>query len=270
MNPRDHQYFTPEWAALELIERHFSDLSPSDLVVEPSAGLGAFLKAIPHNVPALGVEIDPDLAAQCAQDTGREIITGDFRMAPLPKGVTTIVGNPPFHVATIEGFLKRIALILPEGGRCGLLLPCYALQTHQRVWRWHKHFSMSSEIIPRRLFPRLRLPLAFVMFTREEQRRMIGFALYRQAVEVDNLATEARRILEQGRPGRGVWLALVEAMLSQLGGEADLADLYAAIEPRRPTPNAWWKEKVRQILQLHFEPVAKGRWRLAHESSIAR
>lgn len=260
---RDHQYFTPEWAALELVDRHFSDLTFRDLVIEPSAGLGAFLKAIPESVPAIGVEIDPHLAEQCARYTGREIITGDFSMVKLPAGITAIVGNPPFHVPTIERFMTRASLVLPKGGRCGMILPAYAMQTHQRVWRWLDHFSILSEIIPRRLFPRLRLPLAFVVFTRDDHRTMVGLALYQQAVEVDGLARSARELLENGLPRRGVWLALVGSTLTTLGGEADLASIYAHIESRRPTTNAWWKEKVRQVLQLHFEPVARGRWRLA-------
>lgn len=257
------QYFTPEWAASELVERFFADLGPSDLVVEPSAGLGAFLKALPASVPAFGVEIDPEVAQRARENTGREILTGDFCMVPLPPGVTAMVGNPPFHVPTIDRFIKRAGVILPEGGRCGFLLPAYAMQTHNTVMEWHRHFSLAAEVIPRRLFPRLRLPLLFVMFTREEQRKMIGFALYREAVEVDRMDPDARRVIEDGRPRRGVWRALVEATLEKLGGEADLSAIYSAIEPRRPTPNAWWKEKVRQVLQLHFVPVSTGRWRLA-------
>lgn len=263
MNPRDHEYFTPEWAALELVERHFGDLTPADFVLEPAAGLGSFLKAIPEAIPAAGVEINPDLAQECMRRTGRHIIVGDFCMVQLPPRITAIIGNPPFHVKTIDRFLRRAGLVLPEGGRCGLLLPAYAMQTHQRVWSWHQQFSISAEIIPRRLFPRLRLPLTFVMFTREQQRRLVGFALYRQSVEIDNLAVRARKLLEDGRPHRGVWRALVEDVLAQFGGEADLCQIYSAIEPRRPTANAWWKEKVRQILQLYFEPVARGRWRMA-------
>lgn len=260
MNPADHQYFTPEWAALELVERHFSDLDADDMVLEPSAGLGAFLKAIPAHVPAFGVEIDPDIAAQGQANTGRRILVGDFSMIDLPERITAIVGNPPFHVPTIDRFIKRASVLLPEGGRCGLLLPAYAMQTHNNVMDWHQHFSLSAEVIPRRLFPRLSLPLLFVVFTRENQRKMVGFALYREACDVDRMATWARETIEKGRPHRGVWRALVEATLEQLGGEADLPAIYAAIEPRRPTSNAWWKEKVRQILQLHFRPVSKGRW----------
>jgi hypothetical protein len=250
-NLRDGQWMTPEWAALELVERHFSHLNSGDLVLEPSAGLGAFLQAIPPHVPAIGVEIDPELASECTARTGREVILGDFSMVTLPQGITAMIGNPPFHVPTIERFIRRAGLLLPKGGQCGMILPAYAVQTHQRVMGWHKLFSMSAEILPRRLFPRLRLPLVFVVFTREDQRKMVSFALYREACEVDNLAPAARRIIEQGRPHRSVWRALVEATLQHLGGEASLPEIYSYIEPRRPTPNAWWREKVRQVLQFH-------------------
>ena len=94
---------------------------------------------------------------------------------------------------------------------------------------------------------------------------MVGFALYRQAVEIDNLNTESREILEGGKARRGVWRALVEESLRKLGGEADLRTLYASIEKRRPTENVWWKEKVRQVLQMHFDSVAVGRWKLRTE-----
>ena len=45
-------------------------LSSSDLVVEPSCGAGAFLKAIPDEVPVVGVKIDPELAEIARQNTG--------------------------------------------------------------------------------------------------------------------------------------------------------------------------------------------------------
>ena len=40
------QWMTPAWAAAELVERHFADLTADDLVIEPSCGRGAFLHAI--------------------------------------------------------------------------------------------------------------------------------------------------------------------------------------------------------------------------------
>lgn len=259
-NVKKFQWFTPEWAAFELVERFFPDLGPADLVVEPSAGLGAFLKAIPAHVPAIGVEIDPEIAEQCRQNTGREVITADFGFASLPHDVTAAIGNPPFSVPVITRFIARLGT-LPLCSRAGFLLPAYALQTHNTVVPWLDRWRLRAEIIPRRLFPGLKLPLVFTMFERGQSREMVGFALYREAVEFDRMGETAREVLTNGRPRRNVWRALVEEILKQLGGEADLAEIYRAIEPKRPTPNAWWKEKVRQILQRHFEPVFKGRWR---------
>lgn len=256
------QWMTPEWAASELVERYFGDLTTSDLVIEPSCGTGAFLKAIPPAIPAIGVEIDPALAAAAGENTDREIIIGDFRTVPLPSMPSVILGNPPYDVRLIEGFLKRAARLLPDTGRCGFLLPAYAMQTHRRIWRWHETWSMVAEIVPRRLFPRLSLPLVFVQFKKEKVRTLIGFALYKEAVEFDNLAAGAKLVLTDGKPRRGVWRALVEQTLSTLGGKAALADIYRTIESRRPTTNPWWQAKIRQVLQLHFCRIEPGVWGL--------
>jgi len=68
-------------------------LSSSDLVVEPSCGAGAFLKAIPDEVPVVGVKIDPELAEIAQQNTGPHVITGDFATATLPSSVTADIGK---------------------------------------------------------------------------------------------------------------------------------------------------------------------------------
>jgi hypothetical protein len=259
LNAARCQYFTPEWACLELVEKFFPNLNKSDLVLEPSCGLGAFLKAIPGDVPAIGVELDPVVAETCRRNTCREIITGDFCSVILPEGITKVIGNPPFAVRTISAFLHRITH-LADCRTCGLLLPAYAMQTHNTVERWRAHWSLRAEIIPRRLFPRLRLPLMFVLFEKNRSRNMVGFALYDQAVQVDRMAGFAKEILAGGVPRKNTWRALVDAVLDELG-EASLDEIYAAIEPRRPTPNAWWKEKVRQVLQLHSVRVSQGRYK---------
>lgn len=260
-NAARYQYFTPEWAAVELVDKFFPYLSPADVVLEPSCGMGAFLKAIPAEIPAIGVELDPAVAELARKNTGRPIITGDFTTVALPAGITQVVGNPPFAVRTIGQFLARISQ-LADCKSCGLLLPAYAMQTHNTVERWREYWSMRAEIIPRRLFPRLRLPLMFVLFTKNKNRSMVGFALYDQAVQFGNLAPFAKEILIAGKPGRNTWRALVDAVLEELG-EADLKQIYDAIEPRRPTVNAWWREKVRQVLQIHAMRVAPGRYRKA-------
>src|SRR3546814_14682276 len=69
---------TPLYAAERLVERHFPDLGAKDLVLEPSCGIGAFLRAIPATTSAIGVEIDPERAAIARQRSGRPVIPGDF------------------------------------------------------------------------------------------------------------------------------------------------------------------------------------------------
>lgn len=264
-DPVLHQWFTPEWAADRLVERHFADLDTRDCVLEPSAGRGAFLKAIPAGVPAIGVEIDPALAAEAEAATGRRVLVGDFRTIRLPVEPTVIVGNPPFDADVVDGFLARARGLLPDNGRCGFLLPAYLFQTPRRVARWGAEWSMAVELVPRTLFMRSRLPLVFALFTKARVRVMVGLALYDEASALEGLAKPARLVLVNGRPRRSVWAALVVETLGQLGGRASLAELYHAIEPRRPTPNAWWREKVRQTVQNECDRVGPGEWALRHE-----
>jgi adenine-specific DNA-methyltransferase len=256
------QYFTPEWAADLLVERYFPDLGAADLVLEPSAGCGAFLKAIPAHVPAVGVEIDPALAAVAEANSGRRVIVGDFAAVELPEGVTAVIGNPPFEMAVWERFLARSSRILPECGRMGMVLPAYFFQTHIRTLRWLDSWSMRVDMIPRTLFTRLSLPIVFATFTKDRKRGMVGFVLYPESGDLENFREDVRSRLHEGAARRGVWHSVVDDELQRLGGKAHLSELYRAIEHHRPTPNVWWREKVRQILQLHFTPLGDGQWAL--------
>lgn len=254
---------TPEWASHLIVDTYFPDLGPRDLVVEPSCGRGAFLKAVPEGVRAIGVELDPRLAEEARENTGRTIITGDFRLVDLPEEPTVIVGNPPYKIDVIADFLERARTLLPDEGRCGFLLPAYAMQNHRRVIGWAKSWSMRQDLVPRRLFPYLRLPLLFVMFKKERVKTLVGFTLYQEAVDFHRLPMRSKLILIDGRPRRSVWRAVIDEALKELGGQGTLEEIYGFIEPRRPTENTFWKEKVRQVLQVHFEPVDRGVWRLA-------
>lgn len=256
------QYMTPEWASQALVEQFFPELRDSDLVIEPSCGRGSFLKAVPDEVPAVGVEIDPALAAEAIANSGRPVIVGDFRTVELPAP-TAIIGNPPFDMATFDGFLSRASKILPSGGRCGFLLPAYAVQTPSRVLRWKESWSIDQALVPRTLFQRLSLPLVFLMFAKERPCILTGFALYEEAQDVTGMPSATKLILTHGRQGMGVWQAVVAEVMHRLGGEASLSDVYAAVSPRRPTGNPWWQEKVRQTLQRHFARTGPGRWRIA-------
>ena len=234
------------------------------MVIEPSCGDGSFLGALPNRVDAIGVEIDPRMALQARQRTGRPVICGDFLQVPLPNDVAAIVGNPPFQASLIERFLGRAFQLLGEGGSAGFILPAYSLQTAGTVMRLHEKWSIEQELLPRNLFPRLSLPVVFALFRKEPVRRLVGFFLYREAAEVGVMARECRRIMA-GMGQRDTWRSVTRYALGLLGGEADLDSIYRAIEPRRPSlANRTWEARGRNVLQksAEFEPVARGRWRL--------
>lgn len=62
------------------------------------------------------------------------------------------------------------------------------------------------------------------------------------------------------------WRDVVTAVLEDEGGSVPLNVLYEKIEPyKKARRNQWWKEKVRQTLQLHpeqFESTQRGMWQL--------
>lgn len=264
------QYPTPVWVAEALVERHFAYLEAGDMVIEPSCGPGSFLSAFPDNVPAIGVEIHAAIAEQARSNTGRTVIVGDFRTVQLDVRPTAIVGNPPFNLKTIDGFLDRAHELLPEGGRVGFILPAYAFQTAARVANYADRWSLMQEMIPRNIYQGLRLPLVFALFSKDRRRTLIGFALYREAADVQRLPDPYREILAAG--SGSVWRRVIETALAQLGGEGDLSAIYAEIEGRRPTRTRFWREGIRRTLRRHrdrFCVVAPGRYAL-HSQALER
>lgn len=263
------QYPTPVWVAEALVERYFSRLNSSDFVIEPACGPGAFLGAIPGKVPSIGVEIDATVAQVARSTTGRPVLTGDFRSVALECQPTVILGNPPFDLKVIDGFLSRAHQMLPEGGQVGFILPAYAFQTAARVAGYADHWSLSQEMIPRNIYPGLRLPLVFALFSKDLRRTMVGFALYRETAAVQGLADPYRAALAAG--SGPVWVRVVEIALEQLGGEADLSDIYSEVGGHRPTRTPFWREQIRKVVCSHsrFVPLGAGRYALAAKRMAA-
>lgn len=247
---------TPDWMAEELVAGFFPDLSMFDTVIEPSCGQGAFLRALPANVPAIGVEIDPALAAVAIATTGRKVIVGDFTTAELPKA-TAIIGNPPFRIPVVEAFLARAFELLPNDGRVGFILPAYTFQTTSTTLRMADRWHIEQSAIPREFFPGISMPVCFARFTKG-RRGLIGFALYHEAGAVSALQRRYRSLLAQGETS--AWAAVTRAALEQLGGRASLPQLYREIEGARPTRNRFWQAKVRQQVQRLGVRVGRGEW----------
>jgi predicted RNA methylase len=256
-----HQWFTPRWVCEAIVDRHLRDVGLCDVVLEPSCGEGRFLDALPQHVGAIGVEIDEEVAARARRLTGREIIVGDFRTVEIPGPVTHVIGNPPFDAAIVHAFLRRAYELLPRDGVAGFLLPAYVLQTSSKVLAMNERWSISQELMPRNIFPRLHLPLVFAKFRKDAARTLVGFFLYREAADVAALPKGVRDALTE-RPASGsVWRRAVRAAFTRIGKTtARLEALYAAVE--RPSENQYWREKVRQVLQTYpeFRRAGAGEW----------
>jgi len=168
------QFPTPGWAAEALYERHFSHLGRGDVVWEPTCGPGYFLAVVPPDVDAFGSELDPALARAAAVATGRLVLQGDFETVALPATPTVVIGNPPFQLDLIDRLLQRVHSVLPSGGQAAFLLPAYAFQTAARVAGYAEDWSIAQEMIPRNIYPGLKLPLVFATFTKDGRRRLFG------------------------------------------------------------------------------------------------
>ncbi len=247
-DPALGQWFTPRWAAEVLAADALLGLGDVG-VVEPSCGDGAFLSAIPERHDAVGVEIDPRMAEAAAVATGRTVIVGDFATAEIAvRDLGLVVGNPPYSMPIIDSFVTRSHELLPEDGVCALLLPAHVLSTTSRVNRWNAMFAIEQRMVPRSLFPRISLPLVWTRFVKSRRRTMVGFMLFDEQTDVETMPASVRRAL--GRPG--TWREAVGIAIHSLGGEATLKEIYRAIEPKRPSGNQWWKDKVRQTAGLYF------------------
>ncbi|TJY57166.1 class I SAM-dependent methyltransferase [Sinimarinibacterium sp. CAU 1509] len=160
----------------------------------------------------------------------------------------------------MDDLLDTAHRLLPEGGRVGLLLASYSLQTQDRACRYNQNWSLQAEMLPRTLFPGLKHPLSFVLFSKDQRRIMTGMALYHEAVDV---ASMPDRVAEMLRLNPKTWIAVVRDALDRLGGRARLEDIYAEVAPRRPTGNPAWKEQVRKVAARHFPRVALAEYALA-------
>ncbi len=258
------QWMTPVWGSEEIVD--LVGIRPDELVVEPSCGNGAFLKAIPKDIKAIGVEIDEELAEIARRDTGREVIVGDFREVELPYQPTLIIGNPPFQTPLVKDFINRGRILLPDGGRIVFILSTHIMQTSESVLPMLEGFGADHWIMPRTLFSKAERPLSLLQLTKGAS-HCRGMALYSQAYVFKYLP---KCLKEPARTVSGVWLGVVTWAMTEAGGTADTKTLYKLTNPKRPTGTKWWREKIRQVLQQHFRPVARGTWTFKEPTHVSQ
>jgi site-specific DNA-methyltransferase (adenine-specific) len=252
---------TPRWAAELLLERLGAPIK-GDVVLEPSCGKGSFLHAVSRHVEAIGVEKDPKLAAIAQHDTGRRIIVGDFTTVPLDFEPTYAIGNPPYSAELITAFLARTADVLKTpGSRAGYLLPVHSFSFAAKTLEILKGFEVSIDLVPRDLYPRISFPLLWCKLTKSKQQKLIGFALFEEAVATRTMRAEYRRVIQSGR--QPIWREITEMALRALGGEASLEQIYDVVEDFRGTStNRFWRDRIRAEAGEHFERVSTGVFRL--------
>ncbi len=116
-NLNDKFYTSPHIAShcVQQILRHLPSMEHT-VWVEPSAGNGSFLRAIPPNITTIGLDIEPEQ---------KEIMKQDYLEWSPPSSTTSylVVGNPPFgrQSSLAKSFIKKsatfasvIAFILPK------------------------------------------------------------------------------------------------------------------------------------------------------------
>lgn len=250
-----HQYFTPAWAAQELVESTWPGLRHGT-VMDACTGPGSFLAAIPASVDAFGFDIDPAMVQQAKANTGRDVYLGDALTFEPPRRPSIIISNPPFRAKIIRPLIARAERWLGPGCSMGLLLPAHFFKSAALTFNMQGRWGVTAQLLPySQIFPMLKYPLVWAVFERHGT-KMVGLALYGEAAAIQAMREQYREALKQpGNPWKQVvWLAL-----KFLGGEADLQDIYRVIEPHRPTATDWWQQQVRKQLR-NFTRVREGRY----------
>jgi site-specific DNA-methyltransferase (adenine-specific) len=257
------QHDTPQWAAELIVAQKMGHLKPGDLVLEPGCGEGRFLTALPPGVRGLGIELDPRRAAIARAVSGHDVIVGDLRHVTLPKHIDAAVGNIPWDTEILDILLARIRWILPEGGKAGFVLPAWSFQNEKRVLRYNEHWSIECEAMPRRLFEGLRHPVIFATFSKNRERKLIGFFLYGDLAAVQALPEKYRKLMNE--TSRSVWYAVIAAALEELGGSGSLNQIYRIVEGHRPTPTQFWRDQIRKVLQMRCKRIGPGTYALREQ-----
>ena len=261
-NISKNQFFTPTWLCELIVCNLYPSLSKSSVVVDPFAGDGRMLSAVPSEVTAYGVEIDRSLIAEARQNSGREVYCADAAEFTFPVRPTLILTNPPYVKKTFDLFLDRVYEAMDYGGEVGAILPVYFFQTADTVMKYSERFSLNQRLIPRNVFQSLEKPLMFATFTKDKRTVMTGMLFYAEASDMLSLKSKYRGIFVGNESRHSCWGEAVETALLNLGGEGVLEDIYREIESSRPTKTKWWKNRIRNIVQTQFEKTGPATYRI--------
>jgi hypothetical protein len=114
-----HQFYpTPERLARIAIE--LAEISPDDVCLEPSAGMGGLADLMPKGTVC--VEIS-DLHCKVLEAKGHRWMQGDFLKMEIVDRYDRIVMNPPFSEGRAQAHVEAAAKLVKQGGRLVAILP---------------------------------------------------------------------------------------------------------------------------------------------------
>jgi phospholipid N-methyltransferase len=113
-------YPTPAWLAERMVD--LADIKPGQNVLEPSAGTGAILDALPKTCYVLAIEINTGLACHLTEKYTSPyfiIMRSDFLAfnASTGRGFDRILMNPPFDHGLDIRHIEHAMSMLAPGGR---------------------------------------------------------------------------------------------------------------------------------------------------------
>ena len=114
------QYFTPPKLARRMVEWAWDGANPprATHVLEPSAGAGAIVRAIPKNLILTAMDIDPPMVERLRairRPSGYHVIEGDFRRHRVPRKAYDIaIMNPPYGDGQDGAHVAKAARICPR------------------------------------------------------------------------------------------------------------------------------------------------------------
>ena len=153
---------TPVEIALEVA--HLADVRPGMTVLEPSAGLGRLLDALPQGLKVTAVEVAKECAGELYQQDrpGVTILQRDFlNLTPGEVGLfDRVVMNPPFHMrADIRHILHARTFLRPGGRLVAICMDTHHRRANLSEFAWHS--------LPARAFRRegTRVDTAIVTFS---------------------------------------------------------------------------------------------------------
>lgn len=105
------------------------------VVLEPSAGRGALIKAFHHKYPGIPIEaweINPDCWYALEQLEDVVLKKDDFLNCQEKYGFDYIIANPPFAKNADIKHLRKMFSVLKKGGRLCCIISSHALEAKER------------------------------------------------------------------------------------------------------------------------------------------